>query len=855
MFIDPSNDDRIILVVDASGSVQGEFRNGQTIFKKFEEFAKELPATLFHVVFWNSDKDNAKFPNGIKKFPCVIKKENLAQGFHMINSLIHNYCTTMPHLGFEAIDDWVGTFSNTVYFMTDGQIGWNNIGWGELNNLKSMLAKSISNLTSRHPGVQIHLTTVENVHRDFSNAETLGTAAGCDVYKVISDKSLTSCIARFISITPNCPEGHVHIDQVRAPPGFLPFGDKYFSETKMEGFLEFLMNTVKEHHGDEEYLIGLVQKITGTLSVFVKDKPLKMRENIIDLFCSAFRESVLDPVMIEFMLGDSVERHQMGSAQLYASYRDSLKSLYREANRMIHKDVARAISLGTEFVTLPHEGVVVVGPSQCVTQTIQDNNSSYSRGAIELEGRTIPVIGFQKESHRNISEQCLRQWSRFVLGRKYRVNLTSDEIMYLAMMVNLQARMSDVDIDLRSWITIMLSKKRLNSDVTELDRLIKGEFPTPNDGKIQRFFDWMSNCIRLMGWKYRPCTMWYLLCSAYDQKLADIQMVHCVDSLREDFPDGVPSLNALPCDEKIKIHRIPLSAVLEYTCLVTLDDTSETGGYRFLPHRTMTGSMCCPMQVLSEAGFEGMLQSSNSCPICFTALTREHFQLIGPKEKTADRVFSEEIQPTHAAPLPPPGPAKKTLVVMKGPVGCGKTTLSSKIKDVVTQRGGKCWVEGTDQYTQMGESFSSALRTITSHLRDALNSNEEDLVVVIDTCGVDFSPKNVFKCNFSGWNVVQITPNLSSDKKMLNEYFAWSLRNVLKRGRPHSDGNYSLSPVSCGASTCVKVHQTKTSKLYGRKLVISDGESLDDVLNKIEYDARQYQNYLDTEFKQELPDF
>jgi hypothetical protein len=91
--------------------------------------------------------------------------------------------------------------------------------------------------------------------------------------------------------------------------------------------------------------------------------------------------------------------------------------------------------------------------------------------------------------------------------------------------------------------------------------------------------------------------------------------------------------------------------------------------------------------------------------------------------------------------------------------------------------------------------------------------------VVIDTsCGENTGAKQftVFGVNFTGWKKVDIFVNL--DKNNMEGYFAWSLRNVLRRGLPKADSTHYLNPISAGVQTCITVHKTKSQKLFQKQM-------------------------------------
>ncbi len=68
----------------------------------------------------------------------------------------------------------------------------------------------------------------------------------------------------------------------------------------------------------------------------------------------------------------------------------------------------------------------------------------------------------------------------------------------------------------KSTTTKVQQKKRLNMDITELSRLVAGELPTPNSGKIEDFYKFMRIVSNKLKLTYEPMTIWYILCLALD---------------------------------------------------------------------------------------------------------------------------------------------------------------------------------------------------------------------------------------------------------------------------------------------------------------------------------------------------
>jgi hypothetical protein len=881
------NNTPAILLVDASGSVKTNYTLSKTIFAKMQEIISNLSFDKFRLIFWNSNNETIRQPqnafgNGVLKFMHVIEKSKIAQPFTLATTKIQSNCLTFPHIGFNAIPkEWISNKEPThIYFITDGQMGYSNCDYTMLSNLKRDLKNSIESLFKNNNNVHLHIITVEAKNIDFNQVESLSFAAGGDVFNVIQNNNLTNFITEFKSYTPNNENGYHHINTVIPPSGYIPFRQQFFSETKMNLFMKYVYELVNNTDSEDE-LLKIVQSLSTTIKYATKDKPLKIVENITNTFCSMFNNTALDPSIVQFVLEDTVKLESRGQAIVFSEYRAKMKNLYKQAQDLLLQNTKNATGLTGNFISFPINNVILTGSSSLVTETINLNNTNYPNSSVTVENIKVPVLPLvtnQKLS--TLNEQCVRQYIRAIISKQYSVNALEDIVMYYVMAICLKAFVSDInDTYKKSYqvlAEIMLKKKRLNSDITELSRLEDGELPIPNNGRIESFYGFMDKVKTLLKLECEPMTLWYLLCIALGNKNMIIkQLIHCKDSITKDFGDvNNDQLIELAKNriDKLSVFEFPMEAMLDYTCAITLEDTSSTGGYKFKTHTTMTGSTCSPIYVLSGVGYTSLLDQENCyCPICYTNLTSDNFEDVGPKvvrEITKDNVFGENIvdpftsyqvrtnintvsNNTYSVPTSSSNGtckiAKKLLIVMKGTVGAGKTTYSSKLQEKIEELGATCINVGTDKYCKDGVPINQAVQMVTNEIRSVNNLDPtkcNTVVVIVDTCGEKNNGNIIFDYNFNGWKKVNVFPN--HNKNNLKGYLAWSLRNVLNRPNTSNDSKFWLNPVSAGVSTCVDVHYRKAVALFGKKNVTKvNGSVMDSVLNMIKVDADEYQKYLD----------
>lgn len=852
-----------IILVDASGSVTLDFK-GMQVFDKMKNIIMGLNHEKVRLIFWNSSiPEKEFFKGGIYRLPFVVNRDTINQTFRHVQQKIDGYCLTFPHLAFENIpDDWINDKDMTkIYFITDGQI----VGGGSFSvrSLKDSLGRQITRLFEKHNNIQLNIITVEPRVVDLTVKETTLTAAGCDVYEVISNGHLTKFITKFTSYTLNNENGFTHINKNVPPAGFVPYCDKYFSILKVGDFIGYIMGEIEKSQTEDEQL-QIVQNLSATLAVLTKDKQRTIVDGIINTFCGLFKNTIIEPLFARMILTESIQKENEGTATIYAAYRSQLKDLFKKADELLVGNAKNALGIGNHFVTYPMYGKIIVGNYRIIDKNISHQGKVYHNGAIEVGKQIVPVIPLQYTSS-PMNEQCLRQWTRSIVSRVDNVGAMDDEVIYIVLGNVLRVVLSDVDDEIKNSYrmlgTIMLKKKRLTTDTTELSRLETGELPMDNRGNIDSFNRFMNVVMSKLNIKLPPLTLWYAICLAMNnEQMITRQLIHCADEITATFAgiNAKELLIHLKTTEhvpKITVERIRDEMTLDYSCLITMDDTSNVGGYRFLPHQSIAHTQCCPQNVLSEVGYGQLIAQAETsvCPICYVRLNASNFEKVGPKPHAEDvhKIFPDDakvifetkqdapvtyqaVTPQQASEPQQIAPQQATaqqpqqitrtnklngngvIVLMNGTVGSGKSHFSQLLKEHIEKQGGMCIIEGTDKYCRDGMQVKDAIRQITQNML-ALNSiTDRRRYVIIDTCGEQNKGTTFFNVDASGWKIVKYFPN--HIKGELEGYLAWSLRNVLRREMPNTTNTHYLNPISAGVNTCVQVHFKKAKALFQCKV-------------------------------------
>lgn len=349
LFEEPANGDAILLI-DSSGSTSSEFAPGSplTVFDKILSVASQLDHENFRLIFWNSPNFNrGKFSNGTIVLPFILKKNLLQMVFASVSK--DAVGGTNPSIGFKAIPvEWLKN-DPVVYLMTDGQFS--------RGNEERELAQEINRINAR-----ICIIAVENIERDFNNLSEVAGAAGGDIYRIIQQQHLTAKVSQFISYSrrkttneQKLSNSHTeskthssngannlddvikftHINKCKPPAGYIPYGDKYFSELRVNEFARFISGELKQDPSETKQL-EIAQRLSTSLEYLTRDKPRTRADDIIKYFSSLF---TVDADMIRWILADAIEKERSGQAGVFANYRADLKNLFQQADALIKRDV------------------------------------------------------------------------------------------------------------------------------------------------------------------------------------------------------------------------------------------------------------------------------------------------------------------------------------------------------------------------------------------------------------------------------------------------------------------------------------------------------------------------------------
>lgn len=941
-----------ILLVDASGSVRSDWKqNGgqpqpsQDVWNQMLSIIKnKLPESSFRVIFWNSENitSNGQFVKGLKIIPYVVDKAKVSLLFAMTKDGITDPCLTMPHLAFDSIpESWFkdkdGALVPTkIYLVTDGQIyGGSLLGPLEL---QQKLAQSIKSLTEKYITSSIEIITAENAIRDYKEQETLQQSAGSDVYKVIMNQGLTTKITKFTSYAYNHLQGFVHISRRNTPPGYIPWGDQMFREASTADFISWINYKIRHEAKTEEEFISLVQKLSTTLSVLTKKKPLDVKKAMLRLFSNMFQNTVLDSGFVLDVLTDAIEKENQGQAQLYATYRTQLKDLYKISTQKLLSSTKDALhipqSVSQSCMTFPIQDLssIFICYEKMIEQDLYIGKTKYRKSGIEINDALLPILPFpilppepeieleDKTKITPMKEQCLRQWVRAICASLFDINQSGDHPIYLVLILNMMIGFSktlskEIQTSWKNLVLIMLAKKRAQSMQTELDYLKEGNFPVPSSGKVEQFPRLMIECMRKFtsfaekSTDILPMTFWFALCcGAQDAKLVETQWIHCKEDVRKNFPFFTfqESSNFLefffekyPLSENNTwtFEVMPMESKLDYTCPITMEDTSAKGGHIIAEHKSSVGEKCSPQVVFSHEAYQDITNQNTAslCVYCLVPIDRfTGYKKVDPEPKLPEfknflrgdkkefSIFTKENETNknHVETEIKKSDKQKAkqvknsqnggiIVFLKGILACGKSTFALKLSNELKKLGHHPIIEGIDQYAKQGLDYKAASPKVKQSLTEALRLQkklrstqpDQKVFVIMDTCGTKNVLSNVFGINFSHWKSIEIWVNYEEGTNPLS-YLAWSCRNLMERKAPHyPEDNFALNPQTSTFETCLNVFTRKTNELFkkGNKTTVpfpfTSPVGVQDCLAQVQHQAHLYEEVvkkLDAQFNHVL---
>ena len=608
------NTDIPIVMIDKSGSTKSFMQSGKTILSTFSDIIKNhlksFDKKICRVIFWCNEHhifENHVPINDIDKAIDYIEQSKIKRS----NTDVSVAFKYMPN-------EWL-LESKNIYIITDGDI----------NQDKYKFASQIKSLMQNHCDIKIHIISVENNNNDYNiNA----IEAGNEIYRMIKSNNLTQHVKSFVSYN-NIHKTQYFINMYNPDlhEGYIPYENKCFPITKTNLFVEFINNKIKQ--SDEININKIIHNLTFTIYHLVKNKPIKLQNDIMDMFCALF------PVnydCIKSLLVTEIENHKDGISNTFQEYQTKRNKLFERANDCINANTSESISCGKQlsFLTIPietTEGFVIYECNK-PNDSVKIGSNVFNNSGIKINGHIIPIFP-KKILKSDFKNQCLRQWTRAIYSKIFNKTVNSDIVLYKFLAEILKIFLSDVDNAVKETFVglalVMLDRRRYQSGgIKEIEHLLAGNPPLPVYDEFDKMDDILRECAVDFG--VEPYTLWYGIVSMLGNiTLVNNQLKYCKESLKKDNMATFNIIKKLKSKLKMNIKHIKLDITeYEYYDYITLENTSETGGYK-VPSHNIGEYICDPKYVISNACYDELRATDLSCPICHTHIT--NFEKIKPK--------------------------------------------------------------------------------------------------------------------------------------------------------------------------------------------------------------------------------
>ena len=543
-----------------------------------------------------------------------------------------------------------------IYVVTDGEMNSDNY-----NLKKQMNDLIVGNLDIR---IKIHVIAVENNRNDYNNLDNL--EAGNEFYKLLQEQKLMSNISSFVTYNDNhVAAPFINICKYDVPPGFIPFRDVCFNITNTNKFIRYLRDEIMLIKNDSNKLDRLAHELAYTIHKLLVEKSDKIQYDIIDMFCKLFVGAKnYDDICKS--LTQEILRHQKGTSSSYLDYR-SRKNLINITQMNLYKNTLKGISYNkySKYLTYPvksdnGEYIMYKVNKKKVNGDVRMRDKIFNCGGCTIGKYTLPVLPLIVNINNEVINQCVRQYIRAIMGNQFNLYPGDDTILYLFLSLMLKVYLSDIDVEVKTSFVelgrVMLDRHRFQTDVKEITYLLDGNPPSPvlyNNHKMDSI---LSYCVKALDFgNIKPYTLWYGIIIALGKPLLKInQWKYCKNDIKKDFPNvnikniasELPKLLKKDVFSVITVDNNILDDI-EYTCYLSLDDTSKSGGYKFLPHEIASGIMCIPRYVIAPRMIDNINTKYNGdimCPICYTYFKTTELKKIHSKKQVEDNMKKQDIE-------------------------------------------------------------------------------------------------------------------------------------------------------------------------------------------------------------------
>lgn len=614
----------------------------QAEIKKAVSDLRQIGINSAYVMFWN-DRGH---PANDEKIMQLTELDN-----HNVRS---DGGTTLATSLRKIPESWLNSNKQVtdIYIYTDG----------EVSDDKDSLQKELLKLFSLN--VRIFICTIENNNRNYIDGNC---QAGNNMYKVIQNCGMTSRVKKFTSYNRyHLSEPFVSLNNPDVPLGYAPFQDSIFKVTEINKFMCHLEGHISNIQNDNE-MLKLTHELSLTVSHLIKGKSHQIQRRTIDMFCDLFSETAIYTNVREMLLNE-IDNHAHGKATTFQGYKRNREKVFENAQLSLYENVKKSISIqpnqkyASMIMNSENGSVVIKTSADKVCEPIVLSDKTYRNGGFLIGKYRVPMLPLQLSLDHDEYDQCVRQWIRANYAKRYGINAASDLILYYFLADAMRIFLSDVSPELiasyKALTYLMLDRKRFGTTLTELDYLMTNP-PAPVIGAEDKINYMLVKTMKYLGMSMtetavneetgkeyqrdvgllKPFTFWYAFILAFgDKNLVTSQLPFCEGDMVADLQTPETLLQTIKTMIKpvLELDCSGISTNYDYTCYLTLEDTSDEGGYLLPSHRVTKKISCSPNMVLSKEGFQSLVNHYNNgnevkCPICCAKIDMHECQQVLPR--------------------------------------------------------------------------------------------------------------------------------------------------------------------------------------------------------------------------------
>jgi hypothetical protein len=667
ILIDPVyNYDKIskvpILLFDDSKESEHYCQNKKTIFQSYEyveSLLTERNISEFRMMLWS---------NKVKIIEDKIKTNQLASVLSKFKHDSDNQYNSYLERAFSNIpESWFQDDINDIYIIMTANP----------SDIKKILIDKFQDLCSKSKSNNLNFYIIF-ADCNFNNKGTYNRDL---IYNYIKEGYSSNIVKQYLIYNPT-RNNYVRIDYSNPDlmNGYISYKNKCFHIDNLKGFINYIDNLVLKTKKIQK-LYDLLYYCCFVIAQIIKTNSSIIRNNIVELFARIFSIK-LDYLQIIEKINDEIDAINDGHASTRNEYVIDINHKKRKFNAPSFKfkscndkfknNISNYISTqSASYLSIPlaitnknnhndycNEYLVLQVSNLYKFKNYKMGFSNYCYGALSWENNALPIIpksDITTINYTDSNSKSIVNWIKRIYSNYYGIKRSSNLLVYMFLTEMVKIIISDATEDVKNSCryigSIMLNEIKFSNKTKTIMFLESNNILSSIQmTKMEQILELCSNRAFGNQNKISAYTLWYAIILSFvssESVIVNNQLSLCQVDITKDFGiiDPKTLLFALGDKYKIKCNKkvIKEDNNLDYTCYITLDDTTDTGGYKVASHRNNNNTMCDPNFVLAEDGFESLKKFKKlGCPLCGKSLKESEFIKIGPKNN------EEEIEETES---------------------------------------------------------------------------------------------------------------------------------------------------------------------------------------------------------------